>query len=339
MAMSKQIRWLVATLIAVVLVTAGYLYWRHGKFYPSTDDAYVEANVVQVAAQVTGQATQVYVQNQQHVHAEQPLFDIDRRPFELAVAQARARLEMARESVGSGSAAVRAAEAEVETQRVQLDKAERNAKRLADLRAKNFVSAQAYDDAVAALDAAKAQLDVANARLNQARLNLGNTGDRNQRIREAEAALKQAELDLAHTNVAAACDGDIAQLSLQPGSTVRAGNPLFALVCTGQFWVAANFKETQLERIKPGQNVDIEVDMYPGRHFEGRVENISRASGVAFSLLPPQNATGNWVKVTQRVPVRIVVLAPDPNYPLRVGTSATATVDTTRTGSTLAASQ
>jgi membrane fusion protein, multidrug efflux system len=246
---------------------------------------------------------------------------------------------MARESVGSGSAAVRAAEAEVETQRVQLDKAERNAKRLADLRAKNFVSAQAYDDAVAGLDAAKAQLDVANARLNQARLNLGNTGDRNQRIREAEAALKQAELDLAHTNVSAACDGDIAQLSLQPGSTVRSGNPLFALVCTGQFWVAANFKETQLERIRPGQNVDIEVDMYPGQHFEGRVENISRASGVAFSLLPPQNATGNWVKVTQRVPVRILVLAPDANYPLRVGTSATATVDTTTAGSTVAASQ
>lgn len=334
--MSKQIRWTVAALVAIVAIVAGYLYWRHGKYYPSTDDAYVEANVVQVAAQVTGPVVQVYVQNQQHVHAAQPLFDIDRRPFELAVTQARARLDLARQSVGSGGAAVRAAEAEVETQRVQLDKAERNAHRLADLRAKNFVSAQAYDDAVAALDAAKAQLDVAQAKLNQARLNLGSSGARNERVREAEAALKQAEIDLAHTNVSAACDGDIAQLSLQPGSTVRAGNPMFALVCTGQFWIAANFKETQLERIKPGQNVDIEVDMYPGRHFEGRVENISRASGVAFSLLPPQNATGNWVKVTQRVPVRILVLTLDSNYPLRVGTSATATVDTIATGSTLA---
>lgn len=339
MAMSKQIRWVVAIAVAIVIVVAGYFYWHHGKLYPSTDDAYIEANVVQVAAQVTGPVTQVYVQNQEHVRAEQPLFDIDRRPFELTAAQARARLEMARQSVGSGTAAVRAAEAEVETQRVQLDKAERNARRLADLRAKNFVSAQAYDDAVAALDAAKAQLDVANARLNQARLNLGNAGERNERVREAEAALKQAQLDLAHTNVTAACDGDIAQLSLQPGSTVRAGNPLFALVCTGQFWIAANFKETQLERIKPGQHADIEVDMYPGQHFDGRVENISRASGVAFSLLPPQNATGNWVKVTQRVPVRILVLAPDPNYPLRVGTSATATVNTTAPGNKLASVQ
>jgi membrane fusion protein (multidrug efflux system) len=177
--------------------------------------------------------------------------------------------------------------------------------------------------------AAAAQLAVARARLNQARLALGRAGDQNERIREAEAALKQAQLDLAHTHVTAACDGQIAELTLQPGSTARAGNPLFALVCTDKFWIAANFKETQLERIKAGQSATIEIDMYPGHRFEGRVETISRASGVAFSLLPPQNATGNWVKVTQRVPVRIAVTSTDADYPLRVGTSATVTIDTT----------
>lgn len=331
-------RWILFAVLTLGVAAGGYLYWRHGKLYPSTDDAYVEANVVRVAAQVTGPVTQVHVQNQEHVRAEQPLFEIDPRPFELAVAQARARLQIAVQDVGSDAAAVRAAEAEVQNRKVDLDKARKNARRTADLRAQGFVSAQAHDDAVAAVDAAGAQLAVAQARLNQSRINLGETGDRNHRVREAEATLKQAELDLAHTHVTAACEGQIAEMSLQPGNTARAGTPLFALVCTDKFWVDANFKETQLERIKPGQPVDIELDMYPGKHFVGRVETISPASGVAFSLLPPQNATGNWVKVTQRVPVRITVASEDPTYPLRVGTSATVTVDTTAAPKTVATS-
>lgn len=336
--MSAFTRWVLFAVLSLGVAGGGYLYWRHGKLYPSTDDAYVEANVVRVATQVSGPITQVYVQDQEHVRAGQRLFEIDRRPFELAVAQAQARLQIAKQGMGSDAAAVRAAEAEVQNQKVQLDKARTNARRIADLRRQGFVSAQAYDDAEAAVNAAAAQLAVAKARLHQARVNLGKTGDQNERIREAEAALKQAELDLAHTKVAATCDGQIAELSLQPGSTARAGSPLFALVCTDKFWVDANFKETQLERIRPGQPVDIELDMYPGRHFQGRVETISRASGVAFSLLPPQNATGNWVKVTQRVPVRIAVSSVDPAYPMRVGTSATVTVDTTVEPETVAIS-
>lgn len=327
--MSAFARWILLVLLVLGVAGGGFYYWWNGKRYPSTDDAYVEANVVRVAAQVTGPITQVYVQDQEHVHAGQPLFEIDQRPFDLAVTQAQAKLQMARQGMQSDTAAVQAAEAEVENRKVQLDKARKNVQRVADLRKQGFVSAQAHDDAVAAVDAAAAQLAVARARLKQARLGLGDTGDQNQRIREAEATLKRMELDLSHTQVGAACDGQIAELSLQPGSTARAGTPLFALVCTDKFWVDANFKETQLERIKPGQPVDIRLDMYPGRHFAGRVETIGRASGVAFSLLPPQNATGNWVKVTQRVPVRIAVLRSNADYPLRVGTSASVTVDTT----------
>lgn len=336
MALSKSTRWFLFVFITIALVAVGYVYWHHGKLYPSTEDAYIEADAVQVAAQVSGRVTKVHVRDHEQVRAEQPLFEIDGRPFELAVTQAAARLQLAKQGMGADVAAVRAAEAEVENQKIQLDKAQRNAKRIADLRAKGFVSAQAHDDAIAAVDAARAQLQVAEARRHQAELALGGAGNQNQRIREAEAALKQAQLDLAHTRVAASCDGQIAQMNLQPGSSVRAGAPLFALVCTDKFWIEANFKETQLERIRAGQPVDVTIDMYPGRHFEGRVENISRASGVAFSLLPPQNATGNWVKVTQRVPVRISVLTNDPNYPLRVGTSASVKVDTTTTADTVA---
>lgn len=336
--MPALVRWIVFVVLTLGVAAGGYAYWRHGKLYPSTDDAYIEANVVRVAAQVSGPITQVQVHNQEHVRAGQVLFQIDRRPFDLALAQAQARLQLAMQSMGSDVAAVRAAEAEVQNQRVQLDKARTNAGRVADLQRQGFVSTQAHDDAVAAVNAAEAQLAVAKARLNQARLNLGKSGDQNQRVREAQATLHQAELDLSHTQIIAACDGQIAEFSLQPGSTARAGTPLFALVCSDKFWIGANFKETQLERIKPGQPVDIRLDMYPDRHFEGRVEAISPASGVAFSLLPPQNATGNWVKVTQRVPVRIAVTSLDPNYPMRVGTSATVTVNTTADTKTVATS-
>lgn len=336
--MPALVRWFLFALLTLGVAAGGYYYWRHGRLYPSTDDAYVEANVVRVAAQVTGPITRVHVRDQEHVQADKVLFEIDPRPFELAIAQAQARLQMAKQEMGSDEAAVRAARAEVRNQEVRLNKARKNASRVANLRAQGFVSAQAHDDAVAEVNAATAQLAVARARLNQARISLGKTGDQNERIREAEAMLRQAELDLAHTKVAAACEGQIAEMSIQPGSTARAGVPLFALVCTDTFWVDANFKETQLERIKPGQPADIQLDMYPGQHFAGRVETISRASGVAFSLLPPQNATGNWVKVTQRVPVRIAVPNTDRNYPLRVGTSATVTVDTTANGKAVAVS-
>jgi membrane fusion protein (multidrug efflux system) len=329
-------RWMLFAVLAIGVAAGGYAYWRHGKLYPSTDDAYIEANVVRVAAQVSGPVTRVPVHDQEHVRAGQVLFEIDRRPFELALAHATARLQLATQGMGSDVAAVRAAEAEVQNQRVQLDKARTNAERTVNLQQQGFVSTQAHDDAIAAVNAAKAQLAVAQARLNQARINLGKIGDQNQRVREAQATRERAELDLAHTRITAACDGQIAELSLQPGSTARAGTPLFALVCTDKFWIGANFKETQLERIKPGQPVDIRLDMYPGQHFEGRVETISPASGVAFSLLPPQNATGNWVKVTQRVPVRIAVSTLGPSYPLRVGTSATVTVDTTADTKTVA---
>jgi membrane fusion protein (multidrug efflux system) len=134
---------------------------------------------------------------------------------------------------------------------------------------------------------------------------------------------------LDNTNISAACDGQISSLNLQPGNVVTADKDTFVLVCNNRYWVDANYKETQLEHIRPGQPVDILVDMYPNHHFKGAVENVSAAAGSVFSLLPPQNANGNWVKVIQRVPVRIKIEHPDPAYPLLVGTSTTVTIDTT----------
>lgn len=321
-------KWPIIALAAVALLAGAFLYWRHSEIFPSTDDAYVSAHVVQVAPQITGPVTQVYVVNQQEVHQGEPLFDISPTSFDLAMTQAQARLVLARQSVSADAAAVAAAEAELADRKVQLQNTEATAARTRQLRDKGFVSAQAYDNAEAAVQSAKAQLNLAAAKVHQAQMTLGGAGEQNERIREASAAVDQAHLDLDHTRVAAACSGHITQLSLHPGDVVQSGTPLFVLVCDRQFWVDANFKETELSRIRPGQPAEITVDMYPGHQFRGRVENVSGASGAAFSLLPPENATGNWVKVTQRVPVRVTVLDPDPAHPLRVGTSAQVTIDT-----------
>ena len=321
-------KWPLLAGVAVVIFGAAFLYWHHALIYPSTDDAYVNANVVQVAPRVDGSVASVYVQDQQEVTRGQPLLALDPKPYELAVAQARAQLALARQDVGASQAAVAAADAEVRNAQVALDNADRSERRLAGLRKEGFVSAQASDNARAAADAARAQLSVAKAKREQALRNLGHAGARNERVRAAQSALAQAELNLSYTHVDAACDGHIANLTARPGNAVRAGGPLFALVCDRNFWIDANFKETQLARIRAGQSADITLDMYKDHHFKGRVIAVSGASGSAFSLLPPQNATGNWVKVTQRVPVRIAVVDTDPAYPLRVGTSAVVTVDT-----------
>ncbi|MDA8251486.1 MAG: HlyD family secretion protein [Gammaproteobacteria bacterium] len=324
-------KWAIAVLITIGVIGAVYAYWRHSELYPNTDDAYVNAHVVQVAAQVSGPVSRVYVSNQQRVHRDQPLFSLDPATFHIALARMQARLALARQGVSADSAMVVAAEAAVADRRVLLDNARVTTDRIRRLRDKGFVSAQAYDNAEATLKGARAQLNLALAKLRQAQMTLGNAGAQNERVREAEAAVAQAQLDLRHTHVSAACTGRIAKLSLRPGDVVQGGVPLFTLVCSRQFWIDANFKETEVGRIRPGQPASISVDMYPDHPFRGRVEHISGAAGTAFSLLPPENATGNWVKVTQRVPVRVAVIDPDSRHPLRVGTSAEVTIDTTGT--------
>ena len=169
---------------------------------------------------------------------------------------------------------------------------------------------------------ATAAVTAAQANLEEAQNALGMVGAQNAAVQVARARLRQANLDLERTRVTAPTSGTVANLTLRPGGTVQAGVPLFAIVDDAHFWVDANFKETQIDRIVPGQAAVIRVDIYPGREFRGEVESLSAGSGTVFSLLPPQNATGNWVKVIQRVPVRVRVLAPDPQYPLRIGTSA-----------------
>ena len=265
-----------------VLIMLGWLtFWLYGQFYLSTDDAYLNANVIQIAPRVSGQVLQLHIVNNQFVNKGALLFTIDPGPFQIAIAQAEAQLAMSQ---------------------ADMVDAEITATRVLAMVKKKYQAPQEGDTAIAHLNKAKAAVALAQANLNQAKLNLS------------------------YTEIFAPTSGWVANVTLRSGAVLTANQPLFALISDTEFWADANFKETQLAKIKAGQSAIIQVDMYPKHPFRAIVESISGGSGTAFSLLPPENATGNWVKVTQRVPVRIHILNPDSRYPLRIGTSSTVTV-------------
>jgi membrane fusion protein, multidrug efflux system len=323
----KLLKWIIIGGVLLAIVLFGVRYWRYSQLYLSTDNAYLNANTVEVAAQVSGPVIKVYVSNNQAVKEGDPLFDIDPRPFEVALDRARAQLRLAQQSVSQQSAAVLAAEAQVAQRQAELLNARRVNARDQQLVKRGFFSQQGAEAAYTQVATAEAALHAAQANLEQARSALGDTGPQNANVQAAEAAVRQAELDLQHTHVVATANGSIANLSLRPGNVVQPGVPLFALISNQEFWADANFKETELESSGPGSEATITTDMYPDHPFQGVVESVSGGSGQAFSLLPPQNATGNWVKVTQRVPVRVRITNPDPRFPLRIQTTATVEID------------
>ncbi len=324
----RWVKWGVVFVLFVACGVGGYLYYLHKKHYPSTSDAYIKANTVHVAPDVAGQVVAAPLDDQQRVKKGDLLLRIDPRPYRYQVAEAKAQLKSAKEMVATETAAVKAAEASIRARKATLTNAEATYKRTKDLVAQGNAPQSKLDDDRASLRSARANLDLARAQLTAARKMLGQTGPGNTRIRKAQAALSKARFELAHTEIDADCDGQISGFSVQPGDVLQIGKNVGVLVCTNRFWVYANYKETDITRIRPGQVATISVDMYPGHKFHGIVESLDPASGAAFSLLPPENATGNWVKVTQRVPVRILVLNDNTNFPLRVQTSTSVTLNT-----------
>jgi membrane fusion protein (multidrug efflux system) len=262
------------------------------------------------------------VRDQQTVRAGEVLFEIDPQPYQLAVDAAEAQLEMAYQGSTQEKAAVAAARATVIQRSAELANARSNEKRARDLTEQKLISAQNAETVATQARTAEAAVSAAQANLQQSLGALGQAGARNAGVRAATSQLAKAQLDLSHTRVVAPGGGLLANFDIRPGTMVQAGVPIFTIIDDSGFWVDANFKETELQRIKPGQAATIVVDMYRGHEFRGEVQSLSGGAGQAFSLLPAQNATGNWVKVTQRVPVRVRVLDPDAKLPLRIGTTA-----------------
>jgi len=318
-----------AIMAAVVLAAVGwaFLHWKAAQGFIETSNAYVGANVISISAQVGGQIAHLHVRNNEAVKAGQLLLEMDPEPFRIARAKAAADLAMARLSVAQAAAAVNAALAVAAQREAELHNAQAQLDRNKQLLNANFISAQRLDNSLTAVEAARATLALALANAEQARSSLGKTGANNARVQAAEAMFAQAELDLERTHILAPEAGRVGNLTLQAGQNVQARAPLFALIADGDYWVDANFKENELDHIQPGRPATVLLDSYPDHPFHGVVDSLSAGSGTAFSLLPPQNATGNWVKVTQRVPVRVRIVDPDAERPLRVGTSATVKID------------
>jgi len=320
-------------IIIILGIIAGItVYWHHQSLYPSTDDAYVQANIVNVSAQIDGPVEGIFVNNYQNVKKGQLLFTLDPRPFQIAVEQAEAKYNLAEQNMQADHDDVLVAEHTVNSAKAERILAQRNASRILKLVKDGQESRQEGDIVNNKLSVAQANLEAAEGRLAEAKANLGQYGDENAAIKQAKAALDQAKLDLSYTKVAAPEAGHLVNFNLRPGNMVSANQSLFNIVETNEWWVNANFKETQLDRIRAGQPASIVLDIYPHHTYHGTVYRTSPGSGAAFSILPAENATGNWVKVTQRFTVKVLITdKPDIRYPLRVGASATVTVDTTHT--------
>ena len=322
----RGLKWVVAGIGLAVAVVAGGIYWHHESAFASTDDAYVQGNQVDIAALVGGTVQKVAVVDQQKVNQGDLLFEIDPANSQIALARVQAQLALARQQSQQEGAAVSSAEATLAQRRAEAASARSNWARNQQLMKSGFLSPQGGEQARTAVATAEAAVKAAEANVQQARSTLGEQGDQNAAVQAAAAAVQAAQLDLDRTHVTSPSSGIVANLSLRPGNAVQVGVPLFVVISDNEFWVDANFKETELHDLRPGLKAEIRSDVYPDRVFHGTVQSLSGGSGAAFSLLPPQNATGNWVKVTQRVPVRIRIDDSDPQHPLRIGTTATVKV-------------
>ena len=399
--MKGQIRIAIGVVAVGILATGAWLWTTAGR--ESTDDAQVDAHVTPIAARVGGTVRQVAVVDNQLVEAGAVLVEIDPRDFEVALERAKAELadaeaaalaagasvpitsttvtsdvSTAQGGVGQAQASTEEAQRGIELARARLVtaqarvreaeanavKAARDVERFKGLLAKDEISQQQFEAAVATGDASRAASDsaksqvaeaelgirVAESRLTQATigeqqaqagLRTAQTGPEQvtatraraaaaqARVQQMRAMVRQAELNLEYTTLKAPAKGIVSRKSVEAGQVVQQGQPLMAVIALDRVWATANFKETQLDRMRPGQSAVITVDAYGGRAFKGKVESLAAATGARFSLLPADNATGNFVKVVQRVPVKIVLdNGQDPELLLRPGMSVTTTVYT-----------
>jgi membrane fusion protein, multidrug efflux system len=361
-----QAKWIVAAVVILLLI-GGIIVWRYYAVRESTDDAQIDGHINPISARVTGTVLRVLHDDNEVVQAGTLLVELDPKDYQVAVDRARADLANAQANavaanVGvpltqttsssqllAADAGVKGAQRDIESARAKLNDAQAMyAKTSADLKrmelliAKDEISHQQYDAAVAANNSAKAQVDAATSAIaaaesraaqsqaqaeavrtvpEQLKVTRARAGAASAEVQRAISALAQAELNLQYTKIVAPVTGVLSKRSVEPGQTVQAGQPLFSIVNLDDIWVTANFKETQLRDMKVGQRVKIKVDAY-GREYNGVVESIGGATGARFSLLPPENATGNYVKVVQRIPVRIRFdKGQDPNHELRPGMS------------------
>ncbi|MHA6684551.1 HlyD family secretion protein [Mesorhizobium sp. A556] len=326
-------RFVLMLAVPAALVAVGGYFWVTGGRYEETENANLRQARVSIASDTAGRIVNVNIAENQHVKKGDVLFAIDPEPYRIALAQADAAVAVARLNVEQLRAAYSQAMAQERSAVSEVDYAQSQYDRAADLAKKGINAKSSLDEARNDLAKAKQEVAVTRQGIESAKAALGGNPDietdKHPTVMSALAARDKAAYDLAQSTVRAPADGVIAQASsFKIGQFVGSGATLFSLVETGDTWIDANFKETQLTHMKAGQKAEVVLDTYPGRTFEATVLAIGAGTGAEFSLLPAQNATGNWVKVTQRIPVRLELTDPSAKIALRTGMSAEVTVDT-----------
>ncbi len=320
--------------IAAAVGVGATTWWVEARHYESTDDAFIDAHMVRISPQVASRVARVRVDDNQEVEAGQPLLEIDPADFKARLAQASANKASAAGKLAQAQAQLTVARANLDELRAEVEVAEANAgnaaidvKRYEELARIHSaaLSRQQLDNSTANAKSTAATLAAAQRKVEAAQAQIAFAETQVQTaeadLQAATAQVEQAQLDLSYTQLSAAAAGHIARKNVAPGDYVQIGQNLMALV-PNKIWVTANFKETQLDHMAAGQPVEIDVDAYPNAAFHGHVDSFQAGSGAAFALLPPENATGNYVKVVQRVPVKIVFDdPPDPSRPLGPGMS------------------
>jgi len=319
-------------LLPIVLIIAGYLYVTGGSVM-STDNAYVQADMVNVSTDVSGIVSEIDVKENQKVSVGDVLFKLDDKAFRLALDKANAQLGAAKNDLLAAQANYRNMQAQIEQAQADITYYQTTFNRQQTLAANSFASQAAFDDARHNLQVAQQKLASLNQQLAGLSASLNGTPDAPvesyPRYKEQLAARDEAQRQLDHATVRAPINGIVTKVpSLQPGQYLAASTSALAVVATDHVWVQANPKETELTYVRPGQKATVEVDSYPGVDWTGTVESISPASSSSFSLLPAENSSGNWVKVVQRIPLRVRIENQPGKPELRVGMSVQLYVDT-----------
>jgi membrane fusion protein, multidrug efflux system len=311
------------------------LYWYavSGR-YVTTENAYVKSDIVTVSTDIDGRVVSVEVRDNQLVGQGDVLFRIDPEPFQIALDMAEANILTVRHDIEASRAEFRQIEAEIDEANERVKFFQQQALRQRQLEERGIAAEVRLEEAELELAAARQRVTALREKLRTVLARLGgdpaSAAELHPAFMAAEASRDMAARDLAHTVVRAPVDGFASRMRLQPGEWLEAGDAAFTIIDPHATWIEANLKETQLTHIQVGQRVEVEVDAYPDQVWQGEVASISPATGAEFALIPPQNATGNWVKVVQRLPVRIAVEAPDGLPPLRAGMTVAVSIDTER---------
>lgn len=319
----KKAFMIVSGVIALGLIL-GYIYNSYRTAHISTDDAFIDGNVHTIASKIYGTVKSVYVSDNQPVKRGDLLLEIDPEDYGVKLREASSALGVERAKLVETEAHIESAKANLELQKANLKLAEADKERADDLYRQEVISRERYDRAVTAYEVAAAQVKAAEEQLRQAR---SRRVTQEAAIKQREAGLASAYLNYGYTKIYSPADGYVTKKTVQVGNQIQPGQPLMAVLSLNGIWVVANYKETQLGKVRPGQRVVIKVDMFPGKKFKGRVDSIMAGTGASFSLFPPENATGNYVKVVQRIPVKIVFDEDtDHEHILRIGMSVVPTV-------------